>query len=48
MHNDLTFFTNEPEHTLYDRFKSILKSNRCFIEIYISTTEFKTLLSLVL
>lgn len=30
MHNDLTFFTNEPDHTLYDRFKTTLKSAKYF------------------
>ena len=27
IHNDLTFFTNEPERDLYSRFSKILKSN---------------------
>jgi superfamily II DNA/RNA helicase len=35
MHNDLTFFTNEPERTLYDRFNKILKSNTQFFDILV-------------
>jgi hypothetical protein len=35
MHNDLTFFTNEPERTLYDRFNSILKSNTQFFDVLV-------------
>src|SRR5665648_151458 len=34
-HNDLTFFTNEPERNLYDRFNSILKSNTQFFDILV-------------
>ncbi len=30
MSNDLTFFTNEPNATLYDRFFSLLKNVKCF------------------
>ena len=30
MHNDLTFFTNEENNSLYDRFKSTLKSAKYF------------------
>ena len=47
-HNDLTFFTNEPEHTLYDRFKSILKSNTQFFDVlvgYFRTSGFHRLYS---
>jgi len=32
LHNDLTFFTNEPDRTLYDRFNKILKSNTQFFD----------------
>jgi len=32
MHNDLTFFTNEPERNLYDRFQKILSSNTQFFD----------------
>jgi len=35
MHNDLTFFTNEPERNLYDRFNKILKSNTKFYDILV-------------
>jgi hypothetical protein len=34
-HNDLTFFTNEPERTLYDRFNSLLKSNTQFFDVLV-------------
>lgn len=34
-HNDLTFFTNEPERNLYDRFNSILKSNTKFYDMLV-------------
>lgn len=34
-HNDLTFFTNEPERNLYDRFNKILKSNTQFYDILV-------------
>lgn len=43
MHNDLTFFTNEPERNLYDRFNKILKSHTQFFDIlvgYFRTTGF--------
>lgn len=30
MSNDLTFFTNEPNATLYNRFFALLKNVRCF------------------
>lgn len=32
MHNDLTFFTNEPERNLYDRFEKILSKNTQFFD----------------
>lgn len=35
MHNDLTFFTNEPERDLYSRFSTILKSNTKFFDILV-------------
>ncbi|MEH6985398.1 phospholipase D-like domain-containing protein, partial [Priestia megaterium] len=35
MHNDLTFFTNEPERTLYDRFNKILSRNTKFFDILV-------------
>ncbi len=35
LHNDLTFFTNEPERNLYDRFNKILKSNTQFFDILV-------------
>lgn len=35
MHNDLTFFTNEPERNLYDRFNSILRSHIKFFDILV-------------
>lgn len=35
MHNDLTFFTNEPERDLYSRFSKILKSNTKFFDILV-------------
>lgn len=34
-HNDLTFFTNEPDRTLYDRFNKILNSNTKFYDILV-------------
>lgn len=34
-HNDLTFFTNEPERDLYSRFSTILKSNTQFFDILV-------------
>lgn len=34
-HNDLTFFTNEPERNLYDRFNKILKSNTKYFDILV-------------
>lgn len=34
-HNDLTFFTNEPERNLYDRFTKILKSNTQFYDMLV-------------
>lgn len=34
-HNDLTFFTNEPERNLYDRFCKVLKSNTQFFDILV-------------
>ena len=33
--NDLTFFTNEPERNLYDRFCKILKSNTQFFDVLV-------------
>jgi len=35
IHNDLTFFTNEPERNLYDRFNKILKSSTQFYDILV-------------
>lgn len=35
LHNDLTFFTNEPERDLYSRFSTILKSNTQFFDILV-------------
>lgn len=35
VHNDLTFFTNEPERDLYSRFSKILKSNVQFFDILV-------------
>ncbi len=35
VHNDLTFFTNEPERNLYDRFNKILKSNTKFYDMLV-------------
>lgn len=35
MHNDLTFFTNEPERDLYSRFSAILRSNTQFFDILV-------------
>jgi len=35
IHNDLTFFTNEPERNLYDRFNKILKSNTKFYDMLV-------------
>lgn len=35
IHNDLTFFTNEPERNLYDRFNKILKSNTQFYDMLV-------------
>ncbi len=35
MHNDLTFFTNEPERNLYDRFNKILQSNTQYFDILV-------------
>ena len=34
-HNDLTFFTNEPERDLYSRFSKILRSNTQFFDILV-------------
>ena len=34
-HNDLTFFTNEPERNLYERFNKILNSNIQFFDILV-------------
>ena len=34
-HNDLTFFTNEPERNLYDRFNKILKSNTKYYDMLV-------------
>jgi superfamily II DNA or RNA helicase len=34
-HNDLTFFTNEPERNLYDRFSKILKANTQFFDVLV-------------
>jgi len=35
MHNDLTFFTNEPDRNLYERFNKILNSNTQFFDILV-------------
>ena len=35
IHNDLTFFTNEAERNLYDRFNSVLKSNTKFYDMLV-------------
>lgn len=35
LHNDLTFFTNEPERNLYDRFNKILNSHTQFFDILV-------------
>ncbi|MCM1154006.1 MAG: phospholipase D-like domain-containing protein [Roseburia sp.] len=35
VHNDLTFFTNEPERDLYSRFSTILNSNTQFFDILV-------------
>ncbi|NLJ79114.1 MAG: hypothetical protein GX329_07105, partial [Tissierellia bacterium] len=35
MHSDLTFFTNEPERNLYDRFNKILRSHTQFFDILV-------------
>lgn len=35
MHNDLTFFTNEPDRNLYDRFNRVLQSNTKFFDILV-------------
>lgn len=34
-HNDLTFFTNEPERNLYERFNKILRSNTQFFDVLV-------------
>jgi superfamily II DNA/RNA helicase/HKD family nuclease len=34
-HNDLTFFTNEPERNLYERFNKILESNTQFFDVIV-------------
>ena len=33
--NDLTFFTNEPERNLYDRFNKILNKNTQFFDVLV-------------
>ena len=33
--NDLTFFTNEPERNLYDRFNKILKRDTQFFDVLV-------------
>ena len=35
IHNDLTFFTNEPDRNLYERFRNILKSNTQFFDVLV-------------
>lgn len=35
VHNDLKFFTNEPERDLYSRFSAILKSNTQFFDVLV-------------
>lgn len=47
-HNDLTFFTNEPERNLYNRFESILSRNTQFFDVlvgYFRTSGFYLLYS---
>lgn len=34
-HNDLTFFTNEPDRNLYERFNNILKSNTQYFDVLV-------------
>ncbi|WP_028828464.1 helicase-related protein [Proteocatella sphenisci] len=34
-HNDLTFFTNEPDRNLYERFGNILKSNTQYFDVLV-------------
>ena len=34
-HTDLTFFTNEPDRNLYERFSNILKSNTQFFDVLV-------------
>src|SRR5665647_221503 len=34
-HNDLTFFTNEPDRNLYERFSNILKCNTQYFDILV-------------
>ncbi|MHB1393698.1 MAG: phospholipase D-like domain-containing protein [Clostridia bacterium] len=34
-HNDLTFFTNEPERDLYSRFNKILNSHTQFFDVLV-------------
>ena len=36
--NDLTFFTNEPERNLYDRFNKILNNARLILERFSTLT----------
>lgn len=35
LHSDLTFFTNEPERNLYDRFNKVLKSNTKYFDVLV-------------
>ncbi len=35
LHNDLTFFTNEPDRNLYERFSNIMKSNTQFFDVLV-------------
>ncbi|MGL4484867.1 MAG: phospholipase D-like domain-containing protein, partial [Anaerovoracaceae bacterium] len=35
MHNDLKFFTNEPDRDLYSRFSNILRSNTQFFDVLV-------------
>ena len=39
MNNDLTFFTNEPERNLYDRFNKILKRDTEFFDVLVGYLE---------
>jgi len=38
IHNDLTFFTNEPGRNLYERFNKILNSNTQYFDVLFCPT----------